>query len=158
MTPKGTANEAYEVHGNSVEVIRQGLEAIGMPAHRQAAAQAIVREVLEANQAVDFRWYVPPGTPEVCCYWDGHEANVLWITSATVYVPVDKGIGRPARALTWRKQGGTHVGWLLPGAEAGRGGGPRQSPVAEVTCPVTFLRQPAGQPCPECEVVHTAQG
>lgn len=158
MPPKGAVNETYEVHGNSIETIRRGFEAIAMPGHRHAEAGMIVHEVLEANKVVDFRWYVPPGTPEVCCYWDDQETNVLWITSANVAIPADKGIARPRRALTWSKLDGAIVGWLLPGSESGRGGGLRKAEVPEVTCPVTFIRQPAGQPCPECEVVHPVEG
>ncbi len=158
MTPKGDAYRSYEVHGDSVETIRQGFEAIGMLGHRQAEAEANVREVVTANEVVDFRWYLPPGTPEVCCYWDEQEKNVLWVNSATVSILAEEEIVRPARSLTWSKQRGAIVGWLLPGAESGRGGGPRQSPVADVACPVTFIRQPAGQPCPECEVIHPVDG
>ena len=151
---KDDTYRSYEVHGDSVESLRNGFEAIGMPAHRQAEAQAIVREVLQANQVVNFRWYVPPATREVCCYWDTQKKNVLWVNAATVSILAEEEIDRPTRALTWSKQDGLIVGWLLPGAESGRGGGPRQSPIAEVTCPVTFIRQPAGRPCPDCEVVH----
>lgn len=117
MTGKGDAYKAYEVHGDSVETIRHGFEAIGMPTHRQAEAQAIVRDVLGANDVTDFRWYLPPTTPEVCCYWDGQEKNVLWVNSASVSILADDDIAQPARPLTWSKQEGAIVGWLLPAAE-----------------------------------------
>lgn len=157
MPGKGDTYRSYEVHGDSVDGLRDGLLAIGMPTHRHVEALAIVAEVVQANDVVDFRWYIPPVTQEVCCYWDAHERNVLWINQATVSIRADGGIARPTRALTWNKQEGQIIGWLLPGAESGRGGGRRQSPIAEVRCPVTSIRQPAGRVCPECDVVHVDQ-
>lgn len=125
-----------------------------MPAHRHAEAQSILREVIDANNVVKFRWYKPPSTPEVCCYWDDHETNVLWVHAGSISFPADKEIARPARAPTLSKDGGSILGWSLPGSESGRGGGRHKPTVAEVQCPVAFLLQPAGQSCPECEVVH----
>lgn len=156
MAPKGDAHRGYAVHGDSVDTIRAGFDSIGMLAHRQAEAQSIVREVVEANGVVDFRWYKPDDTPELCCYWDDLDRNVLWVTVANVHIPMDRGPVQPERPLTWSKEAGAFVGWLLPGAESGSGGGGRPKlRVAEVRCPVTFILQPAGQPCPDCEIVHS---
>jgi hypothetical protein len=47
------------------------------------------------------------------------------------------------------------VGWLLPGAVRGVGGGPQRPKAAEVRCPETFVWQPAGSVCPDCDVLHS---
>ena len=153
MSDKGDYHRTYEIHGDGLESIWRGFAELGMPQGRQAEAFAIVSEVVEANRAAGFRWYKTPGTNELACYWDGATVNMLWITAGEAHIAADT--ARPERALTWSKQDGAYVGWLLPGADGGTGGGPKKVEVAKVLCPVTYLWQPAGQPCLECEVVHT---
>lgn len=152
---KGDTNLRYEVHGVGLDSIRDGFRELTMPDHRRGEAFRIVAEILDVNNVVDFRWYKPPGTDELSCYWDGLEANALWITASDVHVVNDIGrVVRPARPTTWQKKGGAYVGWLLPGAEPGAGGGKRKGDVARVMCPVSFIYVPAGSICSDCEVVH----
>jgi hypothetical protein len=126
-----------------------------MPEHRRAEAYRIVGEVLAANDVVDFRWYKTDGKSELVCYWDDQPANALWVTASEVHIPSDTArVMRPGRPVDWQKEDGAYVGWLLPGAERGTGGGRRESEVATALCPETFIRQPAGTLCPRCEVVH----
>jgi hypothetical protein len=122
---------------------------------RQRAALAIVTEILEVNDGRRFVWYVPPSTPEVCSYWDDAPTNLLWITNAGVHLKRGGPVDLLPRAITYQKQDGDYVGWLLPGAEAGVGGGTRQAEVTTVLCPATSLHQPAGTICPDCDIVHT---
>ena len=152
MASKGDRHIGYAVNGNGVGSLPDGFARLAMPAHRHREALAIVREVIKANGASVFRWYMPPATPEICCYWDDADINQLWITSSEVHVA--EGTPRPDSRVTWRKQGGAYVGWLLPGAESGSGGGAPRAKVAETRCPDTFIFHPSGSPCPNCDVVH----
>ena len=156
---KGDINRQYAVHGDDLESVREGFRVLGMPEHRRAEAFQIVDEVLAANQVVDFRWYKTDGHNELACYWDDQPANTLWVTASKVHIPSDTAsVTRPERPTDWQKEGqeeaGAYVGWLLPGAERGTGGGPRESEIATVLCPETYIRQPARTICPTCEVVH----
>ena len=152
---KGDANKRYAVHGDGLDSIREGFDHLGMPDYRRGEAFRVVSEVLAANDVVDFRWYKTDGTNELACYWDDQPSNVLWVTSSEVHIPADRGrVQRPARAVNWQKEGGARVGWLLPGAERGTGGGRREPEAAAVLCPETFIRQPVGSVCPTCDVVH----
>jgi hypothetical protein len=156
MSGKGNANRRYRVHGDGVDTIRNGFAELAMPEHRRPEALAIVREVLGANDAINFRWYKPDGTNELACYWGDHPYNVLWVTASEVHIPSDTSrVRRPKRSVDWQKEEGAYVGWLLPGAERGTGGGPRNSEVETVLCPDTYIRQPAGTLCPRCDVVHS---
>lgn len=101
------------------------------------------------------RWYMTEGKDELCCYWDDLAANVLWITANNVRVKADTSlVERPQRATTWKEADGSGVGWLLPGAERGTGGGRQRPKAAEVRCPVTNVSHPAGTDCPHCDEVH----
>jgi hypothetical protein len=127
-----------------------------MPENRRREALVIVREIVEANDVREFRWYRTEGKPELCCYWDHHPANVLWITPTNVHINSDtRLVRRPQRPTNWsedRDDGG--VGWSLPGSERGTGGGRHKPKAVEVLCPVAFVRLPVGSVCPECDVVH----
>jgi len=154
---KGDLNERYKVHGNDLDSLRQGFREIGMPENRYREALAIVREITEANDVREFRWYKTEGKDELCCYWDKQTVNVLWITPSNVHMRAETSlVQRPQRATTWRgeRDEPDEVGWLLPGADRGPGGGPQRPKAAEVLCPETFVWQPAGTVCPVCDVVH----
>jgi len=146
------ADRGYDVYGDDLDSIRSGFDELGMPTGRQTEAFAIVQQVLVANGASVLHWYKPPRTDELACYWDDSPVNMLWVTASEVHVAA--GTPRPARALNWEKQDGAYVGWLLPGAEAGSGGGTKKTEVAEVPCPVSFILHPLGTECPHCEIVH----
>lgn len=154
MTPKRDANKTYKVHGDGIDSLRRGFDHIGMPSHRHAEAMRIVSEVIAANNATHFYWYAPPMTGEVCGYWDDAEVNQLWVQPSVVYVRRVTTTRLPERALTHQKQDAEYVGWELPGATSGGGGGDRRAEVAEVLCPAQFIRVPAGVECSYCEVVH----
>ncbi len=123
-----------------------------MPPHRRGVALEIVGEVLEAKDADDFYWFMTPGTDEVASYWDDSSINQLWITAGDVHVHPSTEL--PDRARTYSKGDGVYVGWLLPGAEAGTGGGRPKTQVKTALCPETGITQPAGSICPDCDVVH----
>lgn len=109
------------------------------------------------KNVVNFRWYKSDGANELACYWDDQPTNVLWVAPGDVHVPADRiRVTRPTRSLNWEKDNGAHVGWLLPGAERGTGGGRRQPDVATVRCPERFIHQPAGSICPDCDYIHDA--
>jgi hypothetical protein len=155
MSGKGDANRRYRVHGDGLDSIRDGFAELAMPEHRRRDAFAIVNEVLRANEVVDFRWYKTEGKDELVCYWDEQPYNVLWVTASEVHIVSDTSrVRRPTRSVNWQKEDGAYVGWLLPGAERGTGGGPRNSEVETVLCPETYIRQPSGTICPHCDVVH----
>ncbi len=152
---KRSGNQKYKVHGEGVSSLVQGFDEIGMPEYRRSAALVLLGEVLAANDVTDFYWYMPPATEELCCYWDAAEQNQLWINAGELHVMKDeKAVRRPARPLTYSKQDGDYVGWLLPGGQGGTGGGPQKPKIASVLCPKTFLYVPAGVPCDECDIVH----
>jgi hypothetical protein len=140
-----------EKHGEGLRSLTNAFAELNMPVHRRPAALEIVSEVLAANSAQDFYWYVPRVTREVCCYWDGAKRNLLWISPTAVWGR--PALSRPERALTYSKEDGG-VGWLLPGAESGTGSGRPKKAVSSVLCPETGIRRPAGSTCPDCEVVH----
>lgn len=155
MPGKRTQNWSYAVHGEGISSLTPGFDEIGMPAHRRTAAVEIIREVLTANGASDFYWYKPPATEELCCYWDDATRNLMWINAGELHVISEPSIvALPARPVTYRKQDGDLVGWLLPGAEAGAGGGPRKPTVPTVLCPDQFIEVPAAAECPYCEIRH----
>lgn len=155
MAGKRDQNQKYKVHGEGISTLGRGFDEIGMPEYRRSTAVTIVQEVLAANDAIDFYWYVPPATEEVCCYWDDAEKNQLWINPGELHVEKDDlRITRPARPVTYSKQNNDYVGWLLPGSQGGTGGGPQKAKIASVLCPATFLHVPAGVPCAECDIVH----
>src|SRR5262245_20154657 len=111
---KGDTNLGYDVHGVGHESIAAGFRGLARPERRIPEAFKIVEEVLVANGVVDFRWYKPRATDELCCYWDDHDTNVLWITASAVFVVNDVArVARPTRPTTWQKEAGTYVGWLL---------------------------------------------
>jgi hypothetical protein len=142
------------VHGRGLTSLPVGLADLAMPTSRQRAVHDIVSEILTLNGADDFVWYLPPATPELSCYWDAAATNLLWITTVGVHIKRN-GLVRPLpRSFTYEKQDGDYVGWLLPGAEPGGGGGTKRPEVATAVCPATSLRQPAGRVCPECDVAH----
>ena len=156
MNGKGDANKRYRVHGDGVDSLSTGFHEIAMPEHRRGEALAIVREVVETNDVREFRWYRYEDKDELCCYWDDHAANVLWITANNVHVKADTSlVRRPQRTTTWRDRDGGCVGWLLAGADRGAGGGRQRPKAAEVLCPVTYLLHPAGSVCPDCDVAHS---
>lgn len=137
-----------------LSTLQAGFAAIGMPSERWSEAFAIVWEVLDANAAVDFRWYKPDRTDELACTWAGVGKNALWIGVNNVHVaPATTGVVLPARARTYIKENGT-VGWLLPGGNTGSGGGRRSPDTKWISCPVTQELQPVGSKCPDCMVVH----
>lgn len=146
--------KTYAVHGRGWGSVRAGLAELAMPSSQQQAAMELVSEIAALNGAVDFVWYMSPGTAEVKCYWDWAPTNLLWITTVGVLVKRGGPVTPLARPCTYDKAEGDYLGWLLPGAEPGTGGGAKDGAVATVLCPVTYLRQPAGQTCPDCEVVH----
>lgn len=137
--------------------LRQGFESIDMPRERWTTALEIVEEVLEANAAVDFRWYKPRRTGELACTWAGVDQNALWIGPNNVHVaPAITSLVLPARPRSYSKENGV-VGWLLPGGTSGTGGGPRRHPQTKwIACPVSHELHPAGSECPDCMVVHSA--
>ena len=138
-----------------LEDLNNGFAAIDMPRERWTEAVAIVREVLKANDAVGFRWYKPDRTGELACTWAGVGQNALWIGPNNVHVaPASTGVVLPPRATTYSKQNGA-VGWLLPGAITGSGGGPRSPATKWIACPATQELQPAGTECPDCLTVHS---
>jgi hypothetical protein len=143
-------NLTYEVHGDGVASLERGFDELRMPANRRREAIAIVGEVLAANDGGDFAWY-KARKDELCCYWGDPDRNLLWITAGAVHMLPT--LPRPDRPLTYSKEDG-NVGWLLPGAEKGTGGGSKQREVATVLCPESGIRQPAGQLCAECEIIH----
>lgn len=145
---------SYDVHGSGIGTLPEGFAHLAMAPARQRAAQQIVAELLKLNKAKRFVWYVPPATPEVCSYWDEAPTNLLWIHSAAVVIKRDGPVTPLERPTNYRKQDGDYVGWLLPGAEAGVGGGRTRPEIDTVLCPITSLCQPAGSICPDCEIVH----
>lgn len=156
MAPKGDKHLEYSVHGTGLASLHDGFDAIKMPAHRSGDALAIAGEVLTANKANTFRWYLVESTQELCCWWDDHEHNVMWIRSHEVHIPADESVvARPARAITYQRSDGDYVGWLLPGGEMGTGGGPQTQAARFVMCPREFMEVPAGSECPWCEEVHS---
>ncbi len=158
MSPKGDTNKRYEIHGDSLTTLRTAFTEIVMPEHRHSEAAAIISEVLTANAVQEFHWYKTPGTAELACYWDQAPQNLLWITATEVHIPSDETkVKRPTRSINWDKQNGAYVGWLLPGAERGAGGGKRAREITTVLCPETFIGQPSGSVCPDCDVVHQAE-
>jgi hypothetical protein len=143
----------YEFEGG-LDTLRQGFEAIGMPRERWEDALAIVAEVLDANAAVDFSWYKPDRTGELACTWAGVGQNAMWVGPNNVHVaPATTHVVLPKRALNYSKENGV-VGWLLPGATTGSGGGRRAPATRWVRCPTTQEPQPAGSTCPDCMIVH----
>ncbi len=154
MASKGNRNHKYTVHGDGIDTLRQGLIALDMPTSRQAEALAIVRDVFEANSVTDFRWYKPAITNELACYWDDAEQNLLWVTVSEVHVFADETLVKhPQRPVNWQKEEGVYVGWMLPGALAGTGGGARKTEAPYSLCP-TGIRRAVGELCPDCEIVH----
>lgn len=152
---KGDANKRYRVHGDGVESLWTGFEEIGMPEHRRSAALAMVREVVDANNVREFRWYKTEGKDELCCYWDDLALNVLWISANNVHFKADESlVRRSPRTTDWVEHDGSAVGWLLPGGERGAGGGRQRPKVAEVRCPETYMLHPAGTVCPDCDIEH----
>jgi hypothetical protein len=152
MVKKGDLHRKYAVHGDGVESLRIGFGELGMLPSRQEAALAIARDVAQANGAAAFRWYKPPATDELCCYWDDAAVNQMWISTSEVHVAA--WTSRPDRPLTWQTEDRAYVGWLLPGAEARSGGGSVKALVAEVVCPSSFVLHPQGTECPMCDIVH----
>lgn len=151
---KRTANEDYDIHGNGVRSLIDGFEALRMPESRRAAVLDLVRAVVDVNQATGFRWYKTDGTDELACYWDGAHRNTLWITRSEIHMRKDEDVAkRPPIPTTWQKDGGHFVGWLLPGAVRGAGGGPRRYEPKTVLCPNCFINIPAGTECPDCGFV-----
>lgn len=146
--------QTYDVHGQGLGTLSMGCAEIGMPDSRQRAAVEIVSELLKLNDADEFVWYVPPATPEVSCYWSGSSRLLLWISPVAVTIKRDGPVSPLQRTPTYQKEDGKYLGWLLPGAEPGTGGGARRPDIATVICPVSFQRQPSGQLCPDCEIIH----
>ena len=68
MGSSGDRYLSYEVHGSGVDTLPEGFSHLAMAPTRQRAAQEIVAEILELNNAQRFVWYLPPATPEVCSY------------------------------------------------------------------------------------------
>jgi hypothetical protein len=149
---KGEHHKTYAIHGDGIDSIRAGFDKLAMSAERRNEAIKIIREVLDANHVRVFRWYKTPGTNELSCYWDDADVNMLWVTPGDVHI--EASTSRPARSPNWQKQNGKYIGWLLPGANAGTGGGVKEAEVATVLCPETFLHIPVGSVCPTCEIVH----
>ena len=154
MTARADRYTGYDVHGSGVGSLQSGFAELTMPATRQRAAVEIVTELLTVNSAEDFVWYLPPATPELSCYWGGAATNLAWITAGALHIKRDGPVVPLTRPFTYQKADGDYAGWLLPGAEPGSGGGPKRREVATVVCPATSLRQPAGQICPDCEILH----
>ncbi len=152
MRGKGSTYRNYPIHGDSLASIREGFAELAMPRERWDEAYKLLSEVLETNQVSVFRWYKTAGTNELSCYWDDASVNMVWVTAGDVHIAADT--PRPSRPTTWQKAGGSYVGWLLPGAHAGTGGGLREPEIAGVLCPETFVRNPLGTLCPTCEVIH----
>lgn len=139
MPGKRTQNWSYAVHGEGISSLTPGFDEIGMPAHRRTAAVEIIREVLTANGASDFYWYKPPATEELCCYWDDATRNLMWINAGELHVISEPSIvALPARPVTYRKQDGDLVGWLLPAPKPERAAGP------------------ASQRCPPCSALTSS--
>lgn len=84
---------------------------------------------------------------------DGRRVEALAMIAENE-VHIAKVTPRPSRTLTWNKQVGEYVGWLLPGAESGSGGGSKHTTTPKVLCPDSFLWHPAGTMCEHCEIVH----
>lgn len=155
MAGKRESIQQYEMHGHEVASLGRGFDELGMPTYRRATAIEIVHEVLEANKASDFYWYKPPATDELCCYWDDAELNLMWINSGELHVRNDPAsVVMPPRPITYTRTDNELVGWLLPGGEAGTGGNSGKPKARSVLCPVTFIRRPVGELCPDCEVEH----
>lgn len=155
MAPKGDKHLGYPVHGTGLASIREGFVAINMPEHRRDDAYKLVGEVLAANHATTLRWYLVDSTQELCCWWDDHERNVMWVRSHEVHIDADETlVTRPPRSTTYHRSDGDYVGWLLPGGEMGTGGGSPTSQTAFVLCRREHMQVPAGSVCPWCEVVH----
>lgn len=161
MAPKGDAHRSYDLHGDTVESMRAGFEAIGMPPHRWAEAHDIVTEVLQANGATVFRWYKVPQKAELPCWWDDAERNLLWVWANNVHTAAPDGvpiIAMPARRVDYRTdEAFPRRGWLLPGGTTGTGGGPAKPTAEQVRCPTTTMLVPAGQVCSHCDEVHETQ-
>lgn len=155
VAPRADRYLNYKIHGEGISSLPAGLSHLVMVTARQQAAQSLAAEVLACNDGDDFVWYKTKSTPELACYWDGAPTNLLWITNSEVHVKADGPVVLLNRPTTWSKQEGEYVGWLLPGAEAGSGGGPKRTELPEVLCPATSLRQRAGIICPDCEIVHS---
>jgi hypothetical protein len=152
MAPKGDRHQSYDVHGEGLDTLPEGLSAIGMPELRRAEALRLVRQVATANNARVFRWYKTAGKDELCCWWDELEFNVTWVWPNRVNIKTGA-VTLPDRPIDWVGADG-NVGWLLPGAVAGTGGGPRHTSTPTTICPATYIAQPVGSECPDCEVVH----
>jgi len=147
MAPKGNTYLDYEVHGDDVKSLRDGFAHIQMPPERWDAALEIVQEVLEANGVAKFCWYAPPTTAQICGYWDDAELNMIWISPSEVHINAQT--PRPQRAPTMHRAEGTEIGWLLPGATSGSGGGHRQHKKAAPLCPTCFI-DIVGSECSYC--------
>lgn len=153
MSPKKDAYLEYDVHGEGVTSLRDGFAQIQMPPERWDEAIEIVTEVLNANGVSQFYWYKPPATNELCGYWDDADVNMIWVSPSDVHVHART--PRPPRATTMQRDEGNLIGWLLPGANSGAGGGPRRAKASKVTCPDTNLDIPAGSECPYCGIEHS---
>ena len=155
MAEKGDLHREYDIHGEGTDSLRAGFDALNMPTGRRAKAVEIVEALIATNRATGFRWYKPPGTNELACYWDGAHKNQVWITNVDVHIQTGSDVAPPSDLnYTWEKQEGAYRGWLLPGAVQTDGGGSAPAAVKDVLCPVTFIRQPAGTECPDCVMVH----
>jgi hypothetical protein len=152
VTEKRDINHSYSVHGDDVASMTRGFMEIGMPSSRHAAALEIVRDVMVANKAREIRWYVTHVPLEVCGYWDAAEQNQMWIWPGVVAVLAI--LDRPLKPINYSRGEGELVGWLLPGGEAGAGGGPRRKAMGSIRCPKSGIRQPVGSVCPDCDVIH----
>ena len=151
--PKGDIHLTYRVHGSGLSSLVEGFSHIGMPEHRRKEATAIISEILDANGVGVFRWYKTDSLNELCCYWDDAAANMMWVGPGQIHIKSTT--PRPSRAITWTKAGGNEVGWLLPGAVAGSGGGPATTVVAsKVLCPDSGVLIPVGTLCPYCDEAH----
>jgi len=152
MPPKGATHREYDVHGDDVESLRAGFAQIQMPTERWNAALEIVREVLVANDVAQFCWYKPPTTAQLCGYWDEAEVNMIWISPSEVHI--NALTPRPQRAPNLHRADGAEVGWLLPGATPGSGGGAHKSKTSAPLCPVWNIEVPVGSECMFCGVEH----
>lgn len=162
MAAKGDAHLDYDLHGETVESMRSGFEAIGMPPYRWPEALSIISEVLAANDAARFRWYKVPQKAELPCWWGDAERNLLWVWANNVHTAAPDGepiIRMPPRRVDYRTdEGFPRRGWLLPGGTTGTGGGPPKPAARQVRCPATTMLVPEGQTCSHCDEVHQADG
>lgn len=150
MRAKGNTYRDYDIHGDDVESLRNGFAHIQMPAARWEAALEIVREVLTANDVARFYWYVPPTTAQICGYWDEAEVNMIWISPSEVHMNAQT--PRPQRAPTMERGEGAEIGWLLPGAKSGSGGGHKERKTTAPLCPTCFIKVAPGSECMFCGV------